>query len=405
MSTQALVKAEVIPTEEQAPELFSPEFLIAKAIDRGMSLETLERLMAMRDKLRAEQEVDRSREAKMAFDRAMTAFQSECPAIEKKKSVMNKDGKSVRYRYAPLGDIVEQVRDLIGKHGFSHRISEAFLDRETKEAVAVCMVTHAQGHRELTERRFSLSASDYMNPAQNCASAMTFASRYAFCGAFGINTVDEDDDGQSLSKDREPERRPAEQPRQQQRPTEPTEPPQKSAPPKPTNGAAKGNLPANGAELLKRLTAYDAKLVKDGVCKPGELLEHVVAQGVAVCGYGPIQQWSGAAIQFATDTVIEFVAMRKRSKEVQGSPGKQESVPPPSDGVQLMLRVRELSVSLHAKECTTTEFELMDYLDGYMKERQYPTDLRHTTLEQVADAWKEARAWADKQLKSQPVAA
>src|SRR5262245_27892377 len=51
----------------------------------------------------------------------------------------------------------------------------------------------------------------------------------------------------------------------------------------PRNAAAKANgtaLPANGEELHRRLTAYDARLSAQGLCQPGDLVKHVVQAGI-----------------------------------------------------------------------------------------------------------------------------
>ena len=54
------------------------EMLIAKAIDKNVPVETMERLLAMRRELKAEW-------AKAEFDKAMSVFQSDCPIIKKRR--------------------------------------------------------------------------------------------------------------------------------------------------------------------------------------------------------------------------------------------------------------------------------------------------------------------------------
>ena len=83
------------------------------AVQEKVSTEVLERLFDMRDRLKKERAVE-------AFRSAMTAFQAECPIIVKSKAVKNKDGKSVRYKYAPLDVIVKAVQPLLKKYGFSY---------------------------------------------------------------------------------------------------------------------------------------------------------------------------------------------------------------------------------------------------------------------------------------------
>lgn len=376
MST-TLAKPEIVEGH-LAPTIqpLSPEYLISKAIDKGLTLDMLERLLEMRRHLQAEQDAVVARQAKLAYDQALSEFQRECPVIAKRKSVLNKDGKSVRYRYAPLGDIVEQVKELLGKHGFSHKIGEAFLDRDTKEIVAVCTITHRAGHSEPTERRFPLAMSDFMSPAQSFASAYTFASRYAFCGALGILTSDDDDDANSLDVPKPA--RPAEPPRHQTPPTVAT--------PKP-NGHADPNLPQNGAELLARLQAFDAKLAAAGTCKPGELLKHVAAQGENVCGYpADLGQWTGPAIQFAVDTVKAFIELRKQAAK----PAAQAPAP---DGVRFANVLREKGKQLHAEGGCANEDDLTEHLKAFGKSKGWGESIALWKGPELAEGDDEAGRW------------
>src|SRR5215831_9237019 len=93
----------------------SPEALIAKAIEHNVSIEALERLMVLREKLRAEH-------AQAAFFEALAAFQAECPVIVKSSEVevQPRDGRPYRYRFAPLDKIVTEIREPLARHGLSY---------------------------------------------------------------------------------------------------------------------------------------------------------------------------------------------------------------------------------------------------------------------------------------------
>ena len=88
-----------------------------------------------------------------------------------------------------------------------------------------------------------------------------------------------------------------------------------SAAPKP---AAKPThrLPANGAELQKRLQDYEAKLVAQGLCSRGALLQHIAEAGVKA-GHGPdLAAWSDLAIALAVEETKTFEAqVRQRRAE------------------------------------------------------------------------------------------
>lgn len=179
METQEL---QVIKAPE--PQEQSVEGLMRVAIERNASVETLERLMAIRRELKAEA-------AKEAFERSMAAFQAECPTIAKTKQVMNKTGNSVRYCYAPLEVIIEQVKAILQKHGFNYTL-DAKVDGNWVEAI--CQSTHSMGHSKNSSFKVPIDKDAYMAEAQKFASALTFCKRYAFCNAFGILTGDDDDD-------------------------------------------------------------------------------------------------------------------------------------------------------------------------------------------------------------------
>jgi len=187
-TTKAVTKAK--PKNDVTAVSLNIEGLIAKAIEAQMPPDTLERFLKMRDQLKTEW-------AEEQFYKALAAFQSECPVIKKTKVVLNKDKKSVRYRYAPLDSIVEQVRDPLAKHGFSYTLDSEF---EDSSVVAIMKLHHLAGHSETTTFRATIDKDAYMNEMQKGASAHTFAKRYAFCNGLGVLTGDEDDDGQEGGK-------------------------------------------------------------------------------------------------------------------------------------------------------------------------------------------------------------
>src|SRR6266581_9335478 len=113
------------------------DLLISQAIDKNVSVETLERLLIMRKELKQEY-------AKEEFDRAMAEFQAKCPIIKKTKEIRTNDGR-LAYRYAPIESIVSQVKNLLYKLGFSYTI---LTKTAVDEVTATCIVKHILGHTE-----------------------------------------------------------------------------------------------------------------------------------------------------------------------------------------------------------------------------------------------------------------
>jgi hypothetical protein len=75
-------------------------------------------------------------------------------------------------------------------------------------------------------------------------------------------------------------------------------------------------LPANGAELQRRLYDYDAKLAAQGLCARGALVKHVALAG-SKAGYdADLASWSGPAITLAVEETKAFEAqLRQQGKQ------------------------------------------------------------------------------------------
>ena len=173
-------------------EIVKTNDYVAQAIEQKVTVENLEKILAFMKGVKAEQ-------AKEAFVQAMSVFQDSCPVIKKTKKVLNKDGRTVRYQYAPLDSIVEQIKKPLKEAGVSYRW-------ETKNAngeiTAICTVTHILGHSESSEFAVPIDKEGFMTAPQKYASALTFAKRYSLCNALGISTGDEDTDATDVGKEK-----------------------------------------------------------------------------------------------------------------------------------------------------------------------------------------------------------
>lgn len=166
---------------QAAPQANEPLDLLRMAVEKGnVDVATMERLMVVRKELKAEK-------AKELFFEAMAAFQAECPIILRSRA-----GHENRYNYAPLERIVKDVTPYLTKHGFSHQedgvVTEGWVE-------AIVTVTHRAGHQEVKRFKVPAQSNAGMSPQQKYGAAMTYATRYAFCAAFGIRTADRDTDG------------------------------------------------------------------------------------------------------------------------------------------------------------------------------------------------------------------
>lgn len=79
-------------------------------------------------------------------------------------------------------------------------------------------------------------------------------------------------------------------------------------------GSGKHRLPADGRELKQRLQDYDVKLASLGFCSKGDLLAHVMDEGVRAGYPANLTAWSGPAIEFAAEKTRAFEEMRRQIK-------------------------------------------------------------------------------------------
>lgn len=180
----------VIETKTPEPDLAI--VMLQTAIEKGMNVETIEKLLQMRESLRKEY-------AKTEFLKAFTMFQAEIPEIVKDKTVPNKDG-SPRYSYATLGKIIEVIKPYLSKYNLSYRFETSFDD---KSITIHCIIQHILGHSETTSFKIPIDNSPHMSDIQKHGSSMSYARRYSLCLALGL--VADEDNEEILEKEEKPE--------------------------------------------------------------------------------------------------------------------------------------------------------------------------------------------------------
>lgn len=177
------IPTEIVPAIPENQATVSVEKVILAALEKGVPIDVMERVFALREKLKDEF-------AKAQFHKDMALAQSDMPVIEKTKEGGKTKSGHVAYKYAELGEIAKAVQPHIHKHGFSYSIRAEVNEKGVK---ATCIVYHKFGHSEESSVEFPLTTkTEIMSAPQVVAATMTFAKRYAFVNAFGIMTAEED---------------------------------------------------------------------------------------------------------------------------------------------------------------------------------------------------------------------
>lgn len=163
-------------TELAESNIATPSTLLELAISKGAEVDQLEKLMALQERYDAKQ-------AKSAFLRAMTEFQASVPRITKTKEGHN-------YKYTPLADIAEQIKETLQLCGLSFR----FEQNHESGIQVTCVVSHIDGHSERTTMKADADGSGSKNAVQAVGSTVSYLQRYTLIGALGLTTADEDID-------------------------------------------------------------------------------------------------------------------------------------------------------------------------------------------------------------------
>lgn len=134
---------------------------------------------------------EEDRQAVRDFSAALAAFQAACPEIPRRKGIPGKDGR-VRYKYAPLEDVVRIAGPHLHAHGFAWSFA---VDLGADRTVVECLLSHISGHSRTAGAKIPSVSVPTANAAQNENAGVTYGKRSAFLSVTGLTTADEDSDG------------------------------------------------------------------------------------------------------------------------------------------------------------------------------------------------------------------
>lgn len=173
MSVAAKQEVQVMPANIPV----TPSDMLSQAVERGASLEVIEKMMGLQERWEKNQ-------ARKAFDEAVASAKAEIKPVER-----NREGHN-RKMYADFSAIAKAVDPIITKHGLSYRFRTEQGDRIN----VTCVLSHRLGHSEETTLSGPPDASGSKNAIQAIGSTLTYLQRYALVQMLGI-AVGDDDDG------------------------------------------------------------------------------------------------------------------------------------------------------------------------------------------------------------------
>lgn len=172
------------PQAQVAVQGNGPDALLAIAVQRGASVEELERLLALKER------VDASA-ALRAHNEAFAAFKTEAVTILRTKKVT--DGPLKGKGYAELHSVVNTLTPLLSKYGLSAAWK---LTKDEKDWIEVtCFLRHVGGHVESCSMGGPPDTGGAKNAIQARASTKSYLERYTLKAICGVAEQDDDDDG------------------------------------------------------------------------------------------------------------------------------------------------------------------------------------------------------------------
>lgn len=159
------------------------------AIRQGAPLEQLEKYLELKREYEAH-------EAKKEFYQAVADFKEESITVIKDKTNIQ-----FRSKYTSLGNLLNTVNPVLGKHGLSVSFG---IDQSDKNITVSCILRHRLGHTEKVSMSAppDTSGGSSKNPIQQIKSTITYLRAATFEAVTGLASTDEanlDDDGNSAT--------------------------------------------------------------------------------------------------------------------------------------------------------------------------------------------------------------
>lgn len=177
----------VLPGPENVRAELSVPGMLHQFIERGITAENVaafEKMVGLYERIQ-------DKEAEKQFAAAFASMQSEMPVIRAMRPVPNNDG-SIRYLFAPYEDVMEQVKPLLQKHGFTITFSMGFTEGRV---IQTCTLQHIGGHSRSNQFMARIGKGPPgSTETQGDGAASTYAKRFALCDALNI-VIDRDNDG------------------------------------------------------------------------------------------------------------------------------------------------------------------------------------------------------------------
>ena len=182
--------------DTQLPVESSPAMLMQIALNKGIDVDKLERLLVMQQKWE-------ENKARQAYHEAMAAFKMNPPKIWRDLQVKYGAKESTGWSHSDLGVAGEAIGIGLAEHGLNH--TWRTLPQENGKIRVDCVITHKLGHSESTWLDSAPDKTGSKNDIQAIGSAVFYLERYTLFAITGLAPARMDDDGNAASESITPE--------------------------------------------------------------------------------------------------------------------------------------------------------------------------------------------------------
>jgi hypothetical protein len=170
----AVAKQEIQTIEPQSLAI-TPMDMLNQAVERGATIETLDRLMSLQERWEKNQ-------ARKEFDAAIAEAKKKIKPVLKNRAGHNT-------RYADFAAVAAAVDPALSEVGLSYR----FRTSQDERIHVTCILSHRAGHSEENTIAGPADTSGSKNAIQAIGSTLTYLQRYSLMQAVGLAATIDDD--------------------------------------------------------------------------------------------------------------------------------------------------------------------------------------------------------------------
>ncbi|MCK5602714.1 ERF family protein [Candidatus Pacearchaeota archaeon] len=173
----------------QAPAESQSTDLVTVAVNKGMPIEYVRELIALKNQQEDREIAAQERQARIQFDADKAIMQAEFEPVKK-----TKENKQYKSNYADLPALQRQYGPTISKHGFAY---DFYPDFDKDGSAIVYFRLKKYGYTEKTPVPMPAYKPEgkQMNDMQAVGTIISYGGRYAMKAGLGVAEEDEDTDG------------------------------------------------------------------------------------------------------------------------------------------------------------------------------------------------------------------